>query len=162
MTKITNLLFVALFMLLFSFSVSAQSISGSLADTTNKKSIPNAVVAILKPVDSILYKFVRTDKEGAFDMKSKALDVVEQLIDDWSGAYHGTPEDQVDALYYLADVLDIIRKLETLHARPRETWPEAFHEFYKTSPHFDPDTRERAERLTAAERRGRKGLSLRP
>jgi hypothetical protein len=70
MTKNTNVLFLSLFLLLFGFTVSAQNISGSLADTTNKKTIANAVVAVLKPVDSTLYKFVRTDKDGAFDLKN--------------------------------------------------------------------------------------------
>ena len=48
----------------------AQNITGTIADTTNKKDIINAVVAILKPIDSTLYKFVRTDKEGKFTLKN--------------------------------------------------------------------------------------------
>ena len=53
---------------LSSFSVSAQSISGTITDTTNKKNIEYAVVALLKPVDSILYKFTRTKKDGSFEI----------------------------------------------------------------------------------------------
>jgi hypothetical protein len=70
MTQRINVLFFSLFTTLFGLTASAQNISGNLADTTNKKAISNAVVAILKPVDSILYKFVRTDNNGSFDIKN--------------------------------------------------------------------------------------------
>jgi len=49
---------------------SAQNIIGSITDTINKTNVPNVVVALLKPVDSILYKFARTDKEGKFQLKN--------------------------------------------------------------------------------------------
>lgn len=48
----------------------AQTFSGTISDTINKKNIENAVVALLKPGDSILYKFIRTGKEGEFEIKN--------------------------------------------------------------------------------------------
>ena len=59
--------------LLFVFAslvTSAQNISGTVSDTINKKTVSNVVVAVLKPVDSVLYKFARTDKEGGFVIKN--------------------------------------------------------------------------------------------
>lgn len=49
--------------------ISAQNISGVITDTINKKNIANAVVAVLTPADSILYKFTRTGKDGSFVIK---------------------------------------------------------------------------------------------
>lgn len=60
-----------LFSLLFFFGgllIYAQTITGVISDTANKKLVSNAVVAILNPVDSTLYKFVRTDKDGHFKL----------------------------------------------------------------------------------------------
>ena len=68
MIKILKYLLPLLF-----FSVNyakAQNISGKIFDSTNNKAVSYAVVAILKPVDSILMKFVRTDKEGNFSLKN--------------------------------------------------------------------------------------------
>lgn len=59
-----------LFFCLISNIASAQNINGTIADTTNKKQVSNVVVAILTPVDSILYKFTRTDKDGKFILKN--------------------------------------------------------------------------------------------
>lgn len=42
------------------------SISGSVIDTSENKPIQNAVVSILRPVDSMLLKFVRTKSDGTF------------------------------------------------------------------------------------------------
>ncbi len=68
-----NKLFLfSLCLLLISFSVSAQNITGSIADTTNKKQVSNVVIALLKPVDSTLQKFVRSDKDGKFELKNIA------------------------------------------------------------------------------------------
>ena len=65
-----RLLLLCLFLSILSLFTSAQNITGSISDTTNKKEVSNVVVAILKPVDSTLYKFVRTDKEGGFILKN--------------------------------------------------------------------------------------------
>jgi len=68
MKKITTLLLP--FLMLFVSYTKAQTIFGKIFDSTNNKAIPNAVVAILKPVDSILLKFTRTNKEGNFELKN--------------------------------------------------------------------------------------------
>lgn len=60
---LTALLFSCLF-------ASSQTISGNIYDTSGKKNISNAVVALLTPVDSVLYKFSRTDTEGKFEIKN--------------------------------------------------------------------------------------------
>ena len=70
MTKNIHVLLISLVCILLGLGISAQTISGNLTDTTNKKPIQNAVVAVLTPVDSIIYKFVRTDKDGAFEIKN--------------------------------------------------------------------------------------------
>ncbi len=66
MKKITRYLLP--FMLLFVSYAKAQTITGKLFDSSSNKAIPFAVVAILKPGDSILIKFARTDKEGKFQL----------------------------------------------------------------------------------------------
>jgi hypothetical protein len=44
------------------------TISGSVIDTSENKPIQNAVVSILRPVDSLLLKFVRTKSDGTFSI----------------------------------------------------------------------------------------------
>ncbi|WP_338646758.1 outer membrane beta-barrel protein [Flavobacterium sp. KS-LB2] len=53
---------------LFSFSAFSQkaNLSGILTAGTEKTPIYNSVVALLTPVDSVLYQFTRSDKEGKF------------------------------------------------------------------------------------------------
>ena len=63
-------LLICLSLSLGSLISKAQNISGIISDTINKKEISNVVVAILKPVDSTLFKFVRTDKSGVFTIKN--------------------------------------------------------------------------------------------
>ena len=48
----------------------AQIIQGALKDSSEKKNIPNAVIALLRTGDSILYKFTRSDKEGKFNLNN--------------------------------------------------------------------------------------------
>jgi len=64
----------ALLVGLFCISLSAISqnttVSGTLKDTTEKKPLKNAVVALLTVKDSILYKFIRTDADGNFTLKN--------------------------------------------------------------------------------------------
>ncbi|MFV5696965.1 outer membrane beta-barrel protein [Flavobacterium sp. ZT3R17] len=59
-------------LLLFSFSAFCQkaNLSGVLTDGSEKKPVYNSVVALLTPIDSILYKFTRSDKEGNFNLKN--------------------------------------------------------------------------------------------
>lgn len=70
MTQSNRVSFLSLILLLCSFYASAQTISGTIADTTNKKDVSNVVIALLKPVDSTLFKFVRSDKDGKFELKN--------------------------------------------------------------------------------------------
>ena len=65
-------LLIFVFLFFVGSIVTAQTISGIITDTTNKKMVVNAVVAILNPVDSTLYKFVRTDKDGKFKLTNIA------------------------------------------------------------------------------------------
>ncbi len=48
------------------------SVKGIIADTTNKKPVPYAVIALLTPKDSFLYAFTRSDKSGAFRLPAVA------------------------------------------------------------------------------------------
>ena len=57
-----------IFLFLSSFSQSAK-ISGSVDDPNESKPVQNAVIALLTPKDSILYKFTRTDASGKFILK---------------------------------------------------------------------------------------------
>jgi hypothetical protein len=70
MIRINPPIILLLLFIFLSLVTAAQDISGTITDTTNKKDVSNAVAAILKPGDSTLYKFVRTDKEGAFVLKN--------------------------------------------------------------------------------------------
>jgi len=65
MIKLTALLSL---LLLFSVNTHAQnaSASGTVSDTSSKKGVQNAVVALLSPKDSVLYKFIRTDANGKY------------------------------------------------------------------------------------------------
>ncbi len=69
MPKLSALLIAAF---LFSAKTQAQiiSVSGSVADTSEKKGIKNAVVALLSTKDSVLYKFTRTDANGKYSFKN--------------------------------------------------------------------------------------------
>jgi uncharacterized surface anchored protein len=46
------------------------TVNGMVKDTSEKKPVKNAVVALLTVKDSILYKFTRTDAEGKFVIKN--------------------------------------------------------------------------------------------
>src|SRR6478672_9242378 len=46
------------------------SVRGSVIDTTEKKKISNAVIAILRKSDSVLIKFTRSDKDGIFSIRN--------------------------------------------------------------------------------------------
>lgn len=54
------------FFLLSTLLITAQSISGIAVDTSGKKDISNAVIALLNPADSVLYKFTRSGSNGKF------------------------------------------------------------------------------------------------
>jgi len=69
MPKITITLAI---LFLFSFSAFSQKtkLSGVLTDGNEKTPVYNSVVALLTPIDSILYKFTRSDKKGNFELKN--------------------------------------------------------------------------------------------
>lgn len=59
----------ALISLFFYLNVHSQSIKGKISDENNNN-IKNAVVALLTPKDSILYRFTRTDAAGNFSLQN--------------------------------------------------------------------------------------------
>jgi hypothetical protein len=63
---------ILLFTCCFAVNTNAQtiSISGSVEDTINNKGVQNAVVALLKVKDSVLYKFTRTDNNGKYQFSN--------------------------------------------------------------------------------------------
>ncbi len=69
MSKLIALIFV---MLILSTSSQAQSttVSGTIQDTVQRKGVVNAVVLLLTPVDSMLYRFARTDADGNYTFKN--------------------------------------------------------------------------------------------
>lgn len=69
MKKLTVITIISIFLSLTSFSQTIK-ISGAVKDTSENKPVKNAVVALLTPKDSILYKFTRTDANGKFIFKN--------------------------------------------------------------------------------------------
>lgn len=71
-----------LFLIIVSFSSFAQrlSVSGNVQDTTIKEPLPNAVVMVIKLMDSTLVDFTRTNKEGFFNLKSLPIDTYQVII----------------------------------------------------------------------------------
>ncbi len=69
MPKLSALLIAVVFLTLSS-TAQTNSISGSVADTSQKKPIANAVILLLTPGDSLLYKFTRTDSKGNYAFKN--------------------------------------------------------------------------------------------
>jgi hypothetical protein len=69
MPKLSALL-IAVILLSVKTQAQTISISGSVADTSEKKGVKNAVVALLSPKDSVLYKFARTDASGKYSFKN--------------------------------------------------------------------------------------------
>lgn len=64
----TKKLLLILLVIIGFVSVEAQErvIKGTVNDTLNKQNLSNAVVSLLRPKDSVLVKFVRTDSKGNF------------------------------------------------------------------------------------------------
>lgn len=69
MHKLTALLLCIAVLSVKSYSQNI-TVTGSVKDTSEKKAIKNAVVALLTVKDSVLYKFTRTDAEGSFVIKN--------------------------------------------------------------------------------------------
>src|SRR4051812_39592639 len=55
---------------LYSFSQKI-SYSGKVVDTSENRPLPNAVVAFMRPSDSVLIKFTRTKEDGSFLLNVK-------------------------------------------------------------------------------------------
>ncbi|HEY9364742.1 MAG TPA: TonB-dependent receptor family protein, partial [Chitinophagaceae bacterium] len=55
--------------LFFSSFAQSAKLTGLVNDPNENKPVPNAVIALLTPTDSILYKFTRTDATGKFIIK---------------------------------------------------------------------------------------------
>jgi hypothetical protein len=66
------LLFIILLTGLVAANAQESVIKGTVNDTLNKQNLSNAVVSILRPKDSVLVKFVRTDHQGNFELKKIA------------------------------------------------------------------------------------------
>ncbi|NIG54812.1 TonB-dependent receptor [Chitinophaga sp. Cy-1792] len=64
------LLFLTLLCLAQGLHAQHAVIRGQVTDTLNRNHLPNAVVAVLRAKDSILYKFQRTTADGKFELKN--------------------------------------------------------------------------------------------
>jgi hypothetical protein len=67
--KILTVLFA--FLQGFSVHIYAQqaTLKGTVIDTSEKRNLAHAVVAILRPADSVIVNFTRTDAHGNFSMQ---------------------------------------------------------------------------------------------
>jgi hypothetical protein len=68
MTKFV-ILITSIFLLCFSSFAQIANITGAVLDPNEKKAVHNAVIALLTPKDSILYKFTRSNAEGKYILK---------------------------------------------------------------------------------------------
>ena len=62
-------LFTGLIILSFSSFAQLSKVTGAVLDRNENKPVKNAVIALLIPKDSILYKFTRSDPEGKYILK---------------------------------------------------------------------------------------------
>lgn len=69
MPKLSALL-IAVMLCSLTSTAQTTTLTGSVADTSQQKGIANAVVLLLTPVDSVLYKFTRTDSKGNYSFKN--------------------------------------------------------------------------------------------
>lgn len=67
MPKLTALLCA---IILSATAYSQNTVSGVINDGTDKKAVKNAVVALLTPKDSVLYRFTRSAADGSFTLKN--------------------------------------------------------------------------------------------
>ncbi len=66
MKKLTAFLLVIGIFSVTQIFAQTTSLKGTVTDTTNKVNLHHAVVSLLRPKDSVLVKFVRTDQQGQF------------------------------------------------------------------------------------------------
>ena len=95
--------------LLLAGNAKAQTITGKIFDSSENKAVQYAVVAVLKPVDSILIKFTRTDNQGNFELKNVAAGKYILMVT------HPVYADVVDDFTTTADGLE----LNTVKFTPR-------------------------------------------
>src|SRR6266487_1829239 len=69
MKKITLLIILLIACYCFS-SAQTASVKGVIFDTINKQNLVNSSVSLLRQKDSILYKFIRSDLKGGFELKN--------------------------------------------------------------------------------------------
>ena len=69
MYKLSALL-VSLFFITVNIKAQTSSVSGTIKDTTQNKGLQNAVIVLLTPKDSVLYKFTRSDANGNYYFKN--------------------------------------------------------------------------------------------
>ncbi len=70
MKKLTALLTLLFLFALQTAFAQQSTLKGSITDTLNKQNLSNAVISVLRPKDSVLVKFVRTDAQGNFELKN--------------------------------------------------------------------------------------------
>lgn len=70
MKKLTAILLVIGFCTISFSYAQTGSLKGTVVDSTNKVNLHNAVVSLLRPKDSVLVKFVRTNPQGAFEFSN--------------------------------------------------------------------------------------------
>ncbi|WP_205511380.1 TonB-dependent receptor [Longitalea arenae] len=68
--KKTAALFVVLFLLSFPVFSQHAAIKGTVIDTLEKRNLSNTVIALLRPADSVLVSFTRSNKDGNFSMQN--------------------------------------------------------------------------------------------
>lgn len=68
MTRLTLIVFFICSTFL-KLNAQTTNLSGNVEDTIQNKAVQNAVIALLNPKDSVLYKFTRTDANGKFSFK---------------------------------------------------------------------------------------------
>jgi len=66
--KKTSILLCMLFMAAGGAFAQHATIKGSVADTSSKENLSNAVISILRAKDSVLYKFTRSNTQGKFSI----------------------------------------------------------------------------------------------
>src|SRR5688500_17755191 len=79
MKKLTALLVVLFAISLSVFSQDA-ALKGTVIDTSEKRNLSNAVIGVLRPADSVLVTFTRSDKNGHFTLKLSPAQAREKYI----------------------------------------------------------------------------------
>jgi hypothetical protein len=70
LTKLTMLAVICCIAILSSAQERTSALRGTVIDTLNKVPLSHAVIAVLRKKDSVLVKFTRSDKEGAFEISN--------------------------------------------------------------------------------------------